>query len=137
MLRPSWNKYFLDLAKLAATRSTCGRKQVGCVLVRDKRVIATGYNGSLPDKPHCDDVGHMLEHGRCTRTVHAEANAVLQAARFGISTDGCVAFCTTYPCWSCAKILVGAGIAEVVVAATGDYYNDPRVTEVGLTVIRA
>lgn len=128
--RPDWDAYFMRLAHLAATRATCDRKHVGAVVVRDNRVLATGYNGSPPGLAHCDDAGHDLlrqADGRenCVRTIHAEMNAILQAAATGVAVKGATLFTNTYPCWNCAKALLGAGIAAV--ATDADYNNDPRV----------
>ena len=107
----------MDIAKQVATRGTCDRKQVGCILVKDKRIIATGYNGSMSGADHCDDVGHLMEDGHCVRTVHAEINALAQCAKYGVSCDGATAYCNTYPCWNCFKALVNAGIKSI-------YYSD-------------
>lgn len=138
MTRPSWTRYFLDLARAASTRSTCDRLHVGVVLVRDKQVLATGFNGSLPGAPHCDDVGHQFDgNGACVRTSHAEANAVASAARRGISLDGATAYLTDSPCRTCARLLVMAGVTSIV------YEREYRLTEhldelraVGVTVVR-
>ena len=113
-MRTSWENYFLDLADLVATRATCDRLHVGCVLVRDKRIIATGYNGSLSGDIHCDDEGHLMVDNHCVRTIHAEANALLQCAKFGISTDGASAYVTHTPCMRCATLLKMAGVAEIL-----------------------
>ncbi len=113
-MRQSWDEYFLSLAHHVATRATCDRLLAGCVLVKDKRILATGYNGSLPDADHCDDVGHLMLEGHCVATIHAEANAVANAARAGVSTMGATAYVTATPCWNCLKILVAAGIKRVV-----------------------
>jgi dCMP deaminase len=116
--RPSWDDYFLQMAKLAATRATCPRRRVGAVLVRDQRVLATGYNGSIRGGQHCDDVGCLLveQNGRpsCVRTVHAELNAILQCAINGISSANSTLYCTDFPCSGCAKALVQAGVKQVV-----------------------
>ena len=114
MVRNSWHEYFLEIAEEVASRATCDRLQVGAVIVRDNRILTTGYNGSLPDTPHCDEVGHLLKDGHCVRTVHAEANAVLQAARFGIPLEGAVCYSTYKPCLSCLKTLLGAGIKKII-----------------------
>jgi dCMP deaminase len=113
MTRISWTEYFMQMSMLVATRSTCPRRQVGAVLVRDHRVIATGYNGSLTGQPHCLDVGCEIENGHCVRTIHAEMNALLQCARYGVATDGVEAYCTDMPCRSCARALVQAGIHRI------------------------
>jgi dCMP deaminase len=115
-MRASWHQYFMRIAQEVAGRATCDRLRVGAVIVRDNRILTTGYNGSLPDTPHCDEVGHLMKDGHCVRTVHAEANAVLQAARFGIPLEGATCYCTFKPCLSCLKILLGAGVKRIVYA---------------------
>jgi len=123
MSRPSWDEYFLELAAQVAKRATCDRGRAGCVVVRDKRIIATGYVGSPPGLPHCDDVGHLLrkvvdEDGtvrqHCVRTTHAEQNAICQAARYGIAMEGATIYCTMEPCRVCAMLLISVGIRRVV-----------------------
>ncbi len=121
--RPDWETYFLRMAELVATRSTCLRLQVGAVLVRQERVIATGYNGSLRGQPHCAEVGCLMVNGHCRRTVHAELNALLQCAFHGSASSGTVLFSTTFPCLDCAKALVQAGVRRVVYR---DRYDDPH-----------
>lgn len=111
-LRPDWDTYFLDLAKSVATRATCLRKQVGCVIVRDRRVLTTGYNGSAPGDAHCLDVGCEMVNGHCARTIHAEANAIAQAARHGVGLVGATAYVTLQPCSACNKILRSAGVTH-------------------------
>ncbi len=113
--RPDWDEYFLKLAMLASERSTCPRMHCGCVLVKDKNVIATGYNGSIPGDEHCDDVGCLIVDNHCVRTVHAEMNALIQAARRGHPVDGATAYVTNMACTTCAKALIAAGIRRVVV----------------------
>jgi dCMP deaminase len=122
MSRPSNDQYFMDMAHLVSTRSTCIRRQVGAVVVKDKRVLATGYNGSPKGTAHCEDLGCIRDqmhipsgtrHELC-RGVHAEQNAVAQAAYFGTSIKDATIYTTTFPCSMCAKILINAGIAEVV-----------------------
>ena len=129
MNRPDNDTYFMDMAHLISTRSTCVRRQVGAVIVKDKRVLTTGYNGSPKGTMHCEDLGCIRDqqnipsgtrHELC-RGVHAEQNAVIQAAYFGISIDGATLYTTTYPCSMCAKILINAGIKEIVYA---DSYLD-------------
>lgn len=123
--RPSWDEYFMATAVLIASRSNCTRLHVGCVIVtggeRKNRLVAAGYNGFLPGAPHVS----QLRDGREQATVHAEQNAVADAARRGSSVEGCVAYVTHYPCINCAKILAAAGIAEIRYRA--DYLNDPLV----------
>ncbi|MGG6449299.1 deoxycytidylate deaminase [Pseudobacillus badius] len=109
-----WHDYFMGIAEKASEMATCDRLHVGCVIVKDKRVIATGFNGSICGHAHCDDVGHLYnDEGRCIRTVHAEQNAILDCARRGVATDGAVAYCTHEPCEHCTRSLVQAGIKAV------------------------
>ena len=123
--RPTWDEYFMATAVLMSTRSPCERLQVGCVVVtggeRCNRLVAAGYNGFLPGSPHVSRV----REGHEQATVHAEQNAIADAARRGIAVEGCVAFITHYPCINCAKILASAGIAEI--RYRQDYTNDPLV----------
>lgn len=113
--RPSWDEYFLKLAMLASERATCPRMHCGCVLVRDRYVLATGYNGSPPGAPHCDTHGCILVNGHCVRTNHAEINAVCQATRHGVILTGATAYVTNMPCTACGKALIAAGIVRAVV----------------------
>jgi len=136
--RASWDAYFLAIASTVATRATCDRRHVGAVLVRDRTILATGFNGSVRGLPHCDEVGHLMDGGHCVRTVHAEANALVQAARHGVRVDGATCYATDSPCWSCFKLLVNAGISRVCYSRS--YQTDPRVLEaardLGVTVER-
>lgn len=120
-MRPSWDDYFMDIAELVASRSTCLRRQVGAVIVKDRRIISTGYNGAPRGVSHCLDVGCLREqlgvpsgerHELC-RAVHAEQNAIIQAALHGVSTNGATLYCTAQPCVLCAKMLLNAGIKEI------------------------
>lgn len=113
--RPEWDQYFLKLAMLASERATCPRMHCGCVLVKDKHVIATGYNGSIPGDDHCEDVGCWIVNNHCIRTNHAEMNALMQAAKRGHSAEGATAYVTNMPCTTCAKALIAAGIRRVVI----------------------
>jgi len=113
--RPSWDEYFLKLAMLASERATCPRMHCGCVLVRDRFVLSTGYNGSLPGTPHCTSHGCIVVNNHCVRTNHAEINAICQAAQHGISLTGATAYVTNMPCTACAKALVAAGVRRVVI----------------------
>lgn len=113
--RPSWDEYFLKLAMLASERATCPRMHCGCVLVKDKVVLATGYNGSLPKTPHCTDAGCLVVDGHCVRTNHAEINAICQAARQGVHLAGATAYVTNMPCTACSKALIAAGVVRVVI----------------------
>ncbi|VAX36546.1 dCMP deaminase @ Late competence protein ComEB [hydrothermal vent metagenome] len=124
--RPDWDEYFLKLAMLASERATCPRMHCGCVLVKGKNVVATGYNGSIPGDEHCEDVGCLIVENHCVRTVHAEMNALIQAARLGHSVDGATAYVTNMPCTTCAKSLITAGIKRVVVFSD---YHDTLCTE--------
>ncbi len=116
----------MNIARAVATRSTCDRKHVGAVIVRDKSILATGYNGSIRGLPHCDDEGHLMEDGHCVRTVHAEANAIVQAARHGMRIEGASIYVTASPCWGCFRLIVNGGLVRVVF---GEFYRDPRVFE--------
>jgi dCMP deaminase len=119
--RPSWDQYFLKMAMLVSERATCPRMHVGCVLVKDKQILSTGYNGSLPGQPHCYDVGCMIVDNHCIRTIHAEMNALIQCAVHGTSTEGATAYVTNMPCTNCTKALIAAGVREVVVFS--EYHN--------------
>lgn len=119
--RPSWDNYFLKLAMLVSERATCPRMHCGCVLVRDKRILSTGYNGSIPGDVHCEDVGCYVVDNHCIRTIHAEMNAILQCSSHGISTEGATAYVTNMPCTNCAKALIAAKIKEIVIFS--DYHD--------------
>jgi dCMP deaminase len=127
MGRSSWDQYFMDIATQVATRATCDRKHVGAVIVRDRTILSTGYNGSIRGMPHCDEVGHMMENGHCVATVHAEANAILQAAKNGVRIDGATLYTTASPCWPCFKLIANSGCVRIVY---GEFYRDPRIFEV-------
>ena len=127
MAMSSWDQYFMDIATRVATRATCDRKHVGAVLVRDRTILSTGYNGSIRGMPHCDEVGHMMENGHCVATVHAEANAILQAAKNGVRIDGATLYTTASPCWPCFKLVANSGCVRIVY---GEFYRDPRIFEV-------
>lgn len=127
--RPSWDEYFMDITRRVATRSTCLRRAVGAIIVHDKRIIATGYNGGPSGLAHCLDIGCLREqlgipsgqqHELC-RGIHAEQNAIIQAARYGLPIDGSVLYCTTQPCTQCTKMIINAGITEIVY---GEGYPD-------------
>lgn len=120
--RIDWDQYFMVQAALLASRSTCKRLSVGAVLVRDKRIIAGGYNGSVSGDDHCIDEGCYLRDGHCVRTIHAEMNAILQCAHFGMSTDGASLYVTDFPCLQCTKSLLQAGIKEINYIR--NYHND-------------
>ncbi|MCP4901972.1 MAG: dCMP deaminase family protein [bacterium] len=126
MNRISWDRYFLNLATQAATRSTCSRKHVGAVIVRDKTVLSTGYNGSVRGAPHCTEAGCLMENSHCIRTVHAEANALIQAARHGIRLEDAQIYVTASPCFNCFKLIVNAGIRIIFF---GEFYRDDKVLQ--------
>ena len=142
--RPSWDKYFLSIAKLVAERSTCLRRQVGAVIVKDKRILTTGYNGAPSGLEHCDKTGCMRQelnipsgerHELC-RALHAEMNAILQAAQYGISLVDSVIYCTNQPCIICAKMIINAGIKRIVVLSSyPDELARKFLKEAGIEVI--
>lgn len=122
MERPSWNQYFMQITQLVATRSTCMRRQVGALLVKEKNILATGYNGVPSGITHCDVAGCLREqlkvpsgerHELC-RGLHAEQNAIIQAARHGINIEGSTLYCTDSPCIICSKMLINAGVTTVI-----------------------
>lgn len=121
--RMTWNEFFASQSRVMAMRSTCPRLSVGCVVVRDKRIIASGYNGSIHGDEHCVDVGCKVVDGHCVRVIHAEQNALLQCARFGIPVEGADVYVTHLPCLQCTKSLIQAGIATVYYEE--DYRPDP------------
>ena len=127
MVRADWNSYFMGIAGQVAARATCDRKHVGSVVVKDKNILATGYNGSISGMPHCDEMGHMIENDHCVATIHAEANAILQAAKHGTSIDGADIYITSSPCWQCFKLIANAGIRRVFY---GEFYRDRRIHDV-------
>jgi len=125
MPRPSWDEYFLGLVDEVAGRATCDRGRSGCIITKQRRIVATGYVGSPAGIDHCDDVGHLLKtvedetgarRQHCVRTIHAEQNAICQAARFGTSLEGATLYCTMEPCRACAMLIINCGIARVVCA---------------------
>ena len=122
-IRPSWDEYFMEVANAISKRATCDRGRSGCVIAKDRQILVTGYVGSPMGLPHCDDVGHQMkkmlhEDGsvtqHCVRTVHAEQNAICQAARRGISIDGATLYCRMTPCRTCAMLIINCGIVRVV-----------------------
>src|SRR3989338_2875019 len=127
MTRASWEQYFMNIAKEVASRSPCDRKHVGALIVRDKTILSTGYNGSIRGMPHCDDAGHMIENNHCVATIHAETNAILQAAKNGVMIDKSEVYITASPCWPCFKMLANAGIKKIYY---GEFYRDDRIFDV-------
>ena len=145
MSRPSWDEYFMEITRLVARRSTCLRRQVGAVLVKDKNILATGYNGAPSGVAHCLDVGCLREkmnipsgerHELC-RGLHAEQNAIIQAAKHGTNIDGATLYCTTMPCIICTKMIINAGITKVIY---GEGYADElareMITEAAIEVLQ-
>ncbi|ARU60592.1 ComE operon protein 2 [Tumebacillus avium] len=135
-MRKPWNEYFMDQAKMVATRATCDRLHVGAVIVRDKRIISTGYNGSVAGDVHCHDVGCHVVNGHCIRTIHAESNAILQCAKFGVSTEGASIYVTHFPCLLCSKQIIQAGVREIFYAEGYriDEYAVQLLTQAGVEI---
>ncbi len=123
-VRSSWDEYFMNIAREVSTRSTCDRKFVGAVIVRDRMILSTGYNGSIRGLPHCEEVGHMMENDHCVATIHAEANAIIQAARNGVNINNATIYTTASPCWQCFKLIANAGITRI---CYGEFYRDERI----------
>lgn len=143
--RPSWTTYFIDITELVAKRSTCTRRAVGAVLVKDKQLLSTGYNGAPAGVRHCSETGCLREqmnvpsgerHELC-RGVHAEQNAIIQAAYYGVSINGATLFCTNLPCSICAKMLINAGISKIYYKdGYADSISEEMMNEAGLEVIK-
>ncbi|MBI5221033.1 MAG: cytidine/deoxycytidylate deaminase family protein [Candidatus Liptonbacteria bacterium] len=135
--RPGWDDYFMAIAKVVAARGTCDRLYSGAILVKNNRIIATGYNGSPPGLPHCQDVGHLMEEGHCVRTVHGEHNVLLQAAiQGGTSTTGSTMYTKYLPCIHCTKYVIACGVKRIVAAKI---YRNPKaldmLKEAGVEVV--
>jgi len=134
--RIAWEKYFMNIAREVATRATCNRKMVGAVIIRGKTILSTGYNGSLRGLPHCDEVGHEMQDRHCIRTVHAEANAIVHAAKHGSRLEGAEIFVTASPCYNCFKLIANSGITKIYY---GEFYRDERISkhagELGIKLI--
>jgi dCMP deaminase len=136
-VRPSWDQYFINILEVVGTRSTCDRGKSGCVITKNNRILSTGYIGSPVGTAHCDDIGHEMhtirhedghETQHCIRTAHAEQNAIVSAARFGVALEGATLYCHMTPCYACAKMIINAGIKRVV--ANMDYRGGDRSREV-------
>jgi len=125
--RVGWHEYFMNIARQAASRSTCSRKNVGAVIVRDKTILSTGYNGSIRGMPHCDEVGHDMENDHCVATIHAEANAIIQAAKNGVRIEDGELYTTASPCWNCFKLIANSGIRRIYF---GEFYRDEKSVKV-------
>ena len=124
--RISWEKYFINIALEVAKRSTCDRKNVGAVIIRDKTILSTGYNGSIRGLPHCDEVGHEMVNNHCVRTTHAEANSIVQAAKNGVKIDNSEIYVTASPCYDCFKLIINAGIQKIYYL---EFYRDERIIQ--------
>ncbi len=144
--RPSWDEYFMKITELVATRSTCLRRSVGAIIVKNKRILTTGYNGPPEGLKHCDELGGCLrdklhipsgERMELSRAVHAEQNAIIQAAKLGISIDGGEMYITTHPCFICAKMIINAGIKRIVYKeGYPDKFARDILKEAGIKVIK-
>jgi dCMP deaminase len=142
-VRPSWDEYFMGIARMVGQRSTCMRRQVGAIIVKDKRILATGYNGAPKGMKHCSEVGCLRErrevpHGErheLCRGIHAEQNAIVQSAAFGVPIQGSTLYCTHFPCVLCAKMLINAGICELIVLeAYPDDLSHEMLSEAGIRI---
>jgi dCMP deaminase len=125
-MRPGWDEYFMQIAHTVGTRATCPRASVGCVLMRDHRILTTGYNGAPRGVAHCTEVGCTLLNEHCLRATHAEANAVVQGAPYGVSLAGATVYATHQPCVNCSKLLISAGVAKIVY---DEAYPDPVASQ--------
>ncbi|MFT6361260.1 MAG: dCMP deaminase [Candidatus Paceibacteria bacterium] len=135
--RPSWDEYFIEIMSMVGKRGTCDRGQAGSIITRDNRILATGYAGAPSGIPHCDDVGHEMhtvtqpnggETQHCTRTTHAEQNAIAAAARHGVAIEGGTIYCKMTPCYICAKLIINSGLKRVI--ALKDYHAGDRSKEI-------
>ena len=145
MPRPSWDQYFISIAEMVATRSTCLRRHVGAILVKDKRILATGYNGAPAGLKHCEEVGCLREnssvpsgmrHELC-RGLHAEQNAIIQAACYGTPIGGSTLYCTNKPCVICSKMIINAGIKDIFfLEGYDDPLADKMLTEANIRIVR-
>ena len=127
MQRISWDEYFMAQSHLLSLRATCSRLSVGATIVKDKRIVSGGYNGSIKGDEHCIDVGCKVVEGHCVRTIHAEINAILQCSKFGVGTEGATIYVTHFPCLNCTKSIIQAGIKEICYA--NDYRNNEYARE--------
>jgi dCMP deaminase len=145
MSRPSWKEYFMDIALLVARRSTCRRRRVGAITVRNKRILATGYNGAPSGLPHCLDIGCLREemdipsgerHELC-RGLHAEQNVIIQAAYHGVSIKGATLYCTNLPCSICSKMLINAGISDIIYQeGYADSMTEEMLSAAGVKIVQ-
>jgi len=144
--RPSWESYFMEITQLVAKRSTCKRRSVGAIIVKDKRILSTGYNGAPSGVSHCLDIGCLREQlnvasGEChelCRGIHAEQNAIIQAALHGVSIQGTTLFCTNLPCSICAKMIINAGIRKIIyLSGYADQISMDLLEEAGVSVVQS
>jgi len=144
-LRPSWDEYFMEITRVVATRSTCLRRHVGAVVVKEKRILTTGYNGAPAGLPHCEEVGCLRQQlgipsgqrQEICRGLHAEQNAIIQAGLHGESLDGATIYCTTFPCVTCAKMIINAGIKRLVYDESyPDDFSEGFLRDAGVEIIR-
>ena len=134
--RPGWDEYFMEVARTVATRATCPRASVGAVIVREHRILTTGYNGAPRGVAHCSETGCEMVGGHCVRSTHAEANAVVQGALHGVGLADATAYCTHQPCVNCAKLLISAGVARIVYdAAYPDTFAQTLLAEAGVALV--
>jgi dCMP deaminase len=142
-MRPSWDTYFMEITRVVANRSTCLRRKVGATIIKDKRILTTGYNGAPKGLAHCQETGCIRaerqvpsgERHELCRALHAEQNAILQAALYGVSIQGATVYCTTHPCVMCAKMMINAGMKEVVITKSyPDQLAAELLAEAGLSV---
>lgn len=144
--RPSWDEYFIEIMHMVGKRGTCNRGQAGCIITKDNRILSTGYAGAPTGIKHCDDVGHEMhtiihddghESEHCIRTTHAEQNAIVGAAKYGVSINNSTLYCKMTPCYICAKLIVNSGVKRIV--AWKDYHASKRskelFTEAGIEFI--
>jgi len=146
MSRPSWDEYFMQITELVSTRATCLRRKVGAVIVRDRRILTTGYNGPPQSITHCEDRGGCLrdelnipsgQRMELSRAIHAEQNAIIQAAKVGISIQDSTLYVTTFPCFTCAKMLINAGVKRIIYKeGYPDEFSRDILKEAGVEVVQ-
>lgn len=136
-MRPGWDEYFMQIARQVATRATCPRLSVGAVLVREHRILTTGYNGAPKGVAHCTEAGCILVNDHCARATHAEANAIVQGALHGVELQGAIAYCTHQPCVNCSKLLISAGVTKIVYdVAYPDAVASELLGEAGVALVQ-
>jgi dCMP deaminase len=136
-MRPGWDEYFMQIARTVATRATCPRLSVGAVIVREHRILTTGYNGAPRGVAHCTEAGCILVNEHCARATHAEANAIVQGALHGVSLAGSIAYCTHQPCVNCSKLLISAGVTKIVYdVGYPDAVASELLAEAGVAIVQ-